>query len=102
MLLALTCLLAMPQTPTELADYVSRRDAAFKWSAHGPASARATELRMTSQIWQGKPWNHQILIVEPEKVRHPETMILVITGDRTEQDSIEARRLADASGMRVA
>ena len=51
-----------------LADYVAKRDDAFQWRKvreGNVASAKFVELRMTSQVWRGITWKHQLFILKP-------------------------------------
>lgn len=62
--------------------------------------ARAWSL--TSQVWNGRPWQHTLTITEP-KLAHPtDGYYLEITGDDVgEPDDQYARDLADAAGVPV-
>jgi PhoPQ-activated pathogenicity-related protein len=91
----------MPQAPTELYSYVSRRDSSFKWSVL-EEKKDSLEMQVTSQTWQGRPWQHSLVITSPRKLQHKDTFLLVVTGDRRDSDIAEARLLAARSGMRVA
>lgn len=101
MLTLLAATFLMAQAPSELSNYVSRRDESFKWSVRS-RQRDISEFELVSQTWQGKPWRHSLAIVEPEKVDHKDVALLVVTGDRADSDIAEARRLAATSGMRVA
>ena len=88
--------------PTELHDFVRREDPDFRWDKP-QREGRVTRIRMTSQTWQGSPWLHDIVIVEPEKRAAKGTAILYITGsDPNPLDLDEAHRLADLAGLPVA
>lgn len=70
--------------PDALADYVHRPDASFTWKqlerreVDGFTVAR---LECVSQTWRSNVWQHQILVVRPAKIDHPDIALLLITGD---------------------
>jgi|ERR1700722_2619224 len=67
-----------------LADYVSRPDDSFAWKKAGQHEAdsnNAVRLDCTSQTWRGLAWHHQLLVVQPAKLRNPDIAFLFITGD---------------------
>lgn len=64
--------------------------------------AGSDRLILESQVWQGRPWRHEILIAEPPQGRSGDTAILEITGDNVaDEDLIWARHLAAQSGLPV-
>src|SRR5689334_13259867 len=75
--------LAAPSARAGLEEYVRRPDPAFAWKSVGHEVTDAGSvwsLKLTSQVWQGIPWEHQFRIYEPTEVRHPGAMLLFITG----------------------
>jgi PhoPQ-activated pathogenicity-related protein len=67
-----------------LSDYVVKPDTNYSWRVDNAAEVgefRVVSLSMTSQNWREGLWTHQILIVEPPKVRNPDIAFLFITGD---------------------
>lgn len=64
---------------------------------------RTPRYRFVSQIWQGKPWEHELLWVVPDEVINGELAILYITGgDINALDLAEARIMADQAQVPVA
>lgn len=74
---------AAPQTHP-LLEYVQAPDSAYTWSkqseAPGPGGSTLTRVDLTSQVWQGIPWQHVLGICRPAKMRPGTAALLVITG----------------------
>ncbi len=67
-----------------LADYVHGPDTAFAWEKTEERQVQGLsviQLNLTSQVWRGITWRHQMLVVRPAQVRNPDTAFLFITGD---------------------
>ncbi|HWX18365.1 MAG TPA: PhoPQ-activated protein PqaA family protein [Candidatus Binatia bacterium] len=67
-----------------LAAYVDAADDSFAWKQIERRTVEgltATRLELTSQTWRGNVWRHQILVVRPPEIRHPDIAFLFITGD---------------------
>lgn len=66
-----------------LADYVAAPDESFGWTVRrqgdGPEGPWS-ELTLTSQTWQKTPWQHQLFILKPNRVRDGGRALLVIGG----------------------
>ena len=64
--------------------YIAAPDDTYKWSVrsttHTNGFTTAT-IAMTSQTWRTSAWTHVVTIVRPDKMRHPESAFLFITGD---------------------
>jgi PhoPQ-activated pathogenicity-related protein len=71
----------------ELEDYVKRSDSAFAWSVESTASVdmgTITTIRLTSQVWQGITWTHNLTVYgAKDATQHPDAMLLFITGGST-------------------
>ena len=66
-----------------LDEYVKKPDPAFAWSVDGQPTTPAgsiTSIKLTSQVWQGMTWSHDLRIYEPREILHPDAMLLFITG----------------------
>jgi len=93
-----------------LDEYVKKPDAAFAWSVTGSSTTRAgviTSIKLTSQVWQGITWSHDLRVYEPREIAHPDALMLFITGgdnDRkaSDDDHKQAFSLAQLCGARVA
>jgi PhoPQ-activated pathogenicity-related protein len=93
-----------------LDDYVKKPDASFSWTQSGNQITPAgtiTFIRLTSQVWQGITWRHDLRIYEPRQLSYPDAMLLFITGGSHESkandnDHKQAFALAQLCGARVA
>jgi PhoPQ-activated pathogenicity-related protein len=85
-----------------LADYVHRPDDSFAWKKTGQRQVDAfqvVDLDCTSQTWRGLPWQHQLLLARPAKLRHPDIAFLFITGSgKVERELGLLQTLADRAG----
>jgi PhoPQ-activated pathogenicity-related protein len=102
---------AVPRTArADLDEYVKKPDPAFAWSQTNSTDTPAgviTSIKLTSQVWQGITWSHDLRVYEPREVVHRDAMLLFITGgdsSRTasEADHKQAFGLARVCGARVA
>ena len=87
--LAAPAALAQPATaPTSapIFDYVNTPDAAYHWEKVSETQAatgcKLTTLMLTSQVWQGLTWTHQLAIIQPVEMKTPSVAILLINGGR--------------------
>jgi PhoPQ-activated pathogenicity-related protein len=88
--------------PTELHEYLSKPDASASWKIEAQAERRTT-IDLTSQTWQGIPWRHKVVLIEPTEVQAKGTAVLYITGgDLDERDIREMTLVANITGMPVA
>ena len=89
-----------PVLPSDLAAYVARPDANFEWhekTSGRVGSAEYVEYLMTSQIWRGIPWKHQLFVLRPANMpRDSHHALLFIHGGRWKPE-YEAER--DASEL---
>src|SRR3954452_9756354 len=78
-----TCLLTASTARADLDAYVKEPDASFAWTHVNKRVSNAGTMylfQLTSQTWQGAPWEHQLQIYEPAEVKYPDAMLLFITG----------------------
>ena len=109
-LAALVGFASSPSARAGLEEYVKRPDPAFAWKSVGQevtGSGTVWSLKLTSQVWQGIPWEHQLRIYEPKAVQHPDAILLFITGGSTDSgagagDHQMGFALAKLCGARVA
>lgn len=70
----------------ELAEYVARADASYRWDEvrSGPFdSGEYVEVILTSQTWRGIPWKHQLFLFRPKRVdASSDQALLYIDGGR--------------------
>lgn len=65
--------------------YVKKPDPAFSWTL---ASSKTTDgttvhwIKLTSQVWQGIRWTHNLSIIEPKELAYPDAAVLFITGGK--------------------
>jgi PhoPQ-activated pathogenicity-related protein len=93
-----------------LEEYVKRPDPAYAWKSVGHEvmdEGTVWSLSLTSQVWQGIPWQHQVRIYEPRDVQYPSAILLFITGGSTDskanaRDHQMGFALARLCGSRVA
>ncbi len=94
----------------DLDEYLKKPEPAFAWSQTGTASSKAgvvTSIKLTSQVWQGITWSHDLRVYEPREIVHPDAMLLFITGgdsqrQASDDDHKQAFGLAQVCGARVA
>lgn len=83
---ALLVTLVAPCLAQPIFDYVNKPDPAFAYEKVSdkqlPDGSQLTELKMTSQVWQGLTWTHQLVLVRPVKMTHPDTAVLLINGGK--------------------
>ncbi|TWT51903.1 PhoPQ-activated pathogenicity-related family protein [Allorhodopirellula solitaria] len=101
-------------TPTlatrEIDAYLARDEPDFQWQTTSEvevADSRVIELELTSQRWQGGLWKHTMIVYEPQRVVHPDKMLLFVTGGSTGKapgvgDRLIGASLANLCGGRVA
>ena len=92
------------QTETALDRYIARPEKSYKW-ADAPElvqSANETDLRLTSQFWQGHEWTHRLQIFTPQKLEFPDAALINISyGSGSLPETFAGQVLADATGTRV-
>lgn len=68
-----------PAPPSELTDYVTRKDDSFSWK---PANTKKTdagtvyEIDLVSQTWHDIKWDHKLQVFVPKGARPQATMVL--------------------------
>lgn len=81
--ICLLCVVVCPGLQASLVEYVNREDDSF---AVEVVETRPVEggvavfARLTSQTWQGIPWQHWLVIMRPDTVAYPDNMVLVVGG----------------------
>jgi PhoPQ-activated pathogenicity-related protein len=87
----IAALLALPPARADLESYVKAPDPSYAYevvsSADLPGGGSITTLHLTSQTWQGIKWEHWMFVVRPEKVTHPESALLVVSGGSTRKEA---------------
>lgn len=67
------------------------------------SAAGITELKLTSQTWQGSEWKHDLIMAQPMKLAAKGYAVLYVTGDNVEAQEVPYMRLlANRAGMPAA
>lgn len=102
MMAAAVAAVMLGDAPTALMDYLARHKGGFAYRSVKDEPFRK-DIQLASQTWQGKPWQHDIVLIKPKTPIKEDTAILVVTGDRVDAKDIPfAQKLADQSGLAVA
>ena len=92
--LAILCLLVTVATapaedrsdlPTGIFKYAARDEPAYNWDLvqkYTLEEGVVHHLRLASQTWQGSVWEHDLVVCEPQRLDHPNHMLLFVTGGR--------------------
>lgn len=96
--------------PQALAEYLRRPEPAFEWKLDRTSAAEGCtihELTLVSQRWQGIVWKHALQVFEPDRIDHPDHMLLFVTGGRTgrapkDEDNATRVKLAQLCRARIA
>lgn len=65
--------------------YVKKADPAYAWNFVSSKTTDGTTvhwIKMTSQVWQGITWSHNLSIIEPRQLAYPDAAVLFITGGK--------------------
>ena len=112
---------AMQAMPRELDEFIARPEPAYKWEKIAAlpeedgaltgdamadlllqtlgAGAEVTDLKLTSQEWQGAAWTHRLQVIKPVETKHPDTALLLITfGGGSLQETAVAKAMANLAG----
>jgi PhoPQ-activated pathogenicity-related protein len=92
-----------------LDEYVKKPDSAYAWTKTASQSLPAgtiSTLALTSQVWQGITWKHELSVYEPRELKFKDAMLLFITGGdhnskQSDGDHKQAFLLAHLCGARV-
>jgi len=103
-------LLAGTDARAGLEEYVKRDDPAFAWEVtdrQDVGGGQVSRIKLTSQKWQDIVWQHRMEIYELPDVKHPDTVLLFVTGGSTQskpkpEDDATGLALAKTCGARVA
>ena len=71
-----------------LRSYIENGDTSYCWSvidSTRESDILAYRLQLVSQTWQGIPWNHELVILVPQKVKHHEALLHLTGGSEDEK-----------------
>lgn len=95
-----------PAVPTELADYVFKKDESFAWKLADTTKTDAGtvyELDLVSQTWQKIVWDHKVQVFVPKGAKPQATMVLWNQGGRPSKTSgVLGLQIAERVGAPVA
>jgi PhoPQ-activated pathogenicity-related protein len=83
--IVLTALYSACTARADLFEYVKRPDDSFKWALKdkvAAASGTVYTIELTSQTWQGIPWEHQLVVYVPDGVKPTDSLFLWNDGGR--------------------
>jgi len=86
------------QARADLKSFLAKPEPAYKWEKRDQKSlSNGTfyDLHLVSQTWQGRPWEHRLMVFKPAHLEHPEFCSLLNTGGNGSNGDI-------ALGMQVA
>lgn len=69
----------VPAPPTDLVDYVTKKDDSFSWKLAGTKESDAGtvyEIDLVSQTWQSIKWDHKLQVFVPKGAKPRATMVL--------------------------
>lgn len=87
----------MPAVPPDLANYIAKADPDFAWTVEDTkdlGTAKVWRLKLTSQVWQGIPWTHDLLVVRPAGVPVGKMLLLNEGGGASAERAMHAAMLA--------
>jgi PhoPQ-activated pathogenicity-related protein len=86
MKLPLACLLALViNARADLASYIAKPDAEAKWTVKATTDfngCEVTQLDFTSQVWEGIPWTHDLVIFRPKDAPPSDVVFLLNSGGK--------------------
>ncbi|MDB6076695.1 MAG: PhoPQ-activated pathogenicity protein, partial [Akkermansiaceae bacterium] len=87
----------MPAVPAELADYVAKPEPAYGWTIEDTrdlGTIKGWRLKLTSQVWEGITWTHDLLVVLPAGVPTDKVLLINDGGGASEERALYAAMLA--------
>ncbi|MBK1814243.1 PhoPQ-activated pathogenicity-like protein PqaA type [Luteolibacter yonseiensis] len=87
----------MSAIPTDLANYVAKPEPQSTWTIEDTrtfGTTTAWRLKLTSQVWQGITWTHDLLVVKPDGVPTDKVLLLNDGGGASVQRAMYAALLA--------
>ena len=96
--------------PSGIFEYAARGEPVYAWDKvqkHTLPEGTVHHLHLVSQTWQDIVWEHDLIVCEPQRLDHPEHMLLFVTGGRNGRspkpdEMAMGLGLANLCGARVA
>ena len=93
-----------------LDEYVKKPDPAYAWTLDSSKETNGVtihQIKLTSQVWKGITWTHNLSVIEPADVAYPDAVVLYICGGKIGDgpragDLATGMALSRASRTRVA
>lgn len=87
--LLVNCGIAIGQTTPETAlkAYMENGDMSFEWEVIDStqvADVKGYRLHLVSQTWRNIPWNHELVVMIPQKLKHREALLHLTGGSENE------------------
>lgn len=86
-----------PEIPGDLATYLGRAESEFEWKVEETRNlglAKVWHLKLTSQVWQGITWTHDLLVVKPTGVPSSKMLLINEGGKASNEKAMYAALLA--------
>jgi PhoPQ-activated pathogenicity-related protein len=103
---AILAVLCLSTAHADLFSYVAKPDESYAWESRETTEVpqgKIYDLHMTSQVWQGITWEHQIQVYEPTDVKYADVLPLLITGGGAgDDDKTLGLTVANLLGARIA
>lgn len=83
--------------PGDLAAYVAKAEPEYSWAVEDQrtfGTTRAWRLKLTSQVWQGITWEHDLLVVRPDGTPPGKILLLNEGGSASMEKAMYAGMLA--------
>jgi PhoPQ-activated pathogenicity-related protein len=105
--LSLLLIMASSISHADLLSYLQKSDDSFQWnlekSSKQADGGEIYEFHMTSQTWEGIPWQHRIALFVPANDIYPDSCTLLITGGNMGiEETIIGQAVAKATGAPLA
>ncbi len=95
-------LIAVRPAAADLKSFIAKPEPAYKWEKRGEQKLEGGtmyDLHLVSQTWKNGPWEHRLVILKPDNVKHPEFCTLLNTGGSGRNEEFQANmKLASTSG----
>jgi PhoPQ-activated pathogenicity-related protein len=87
----LLCLTLLSTAQADLASYVARAETEAKWTVKAKmdfGNCEVTQLELTSQVWEGIPWTHDLVLFRPKDIPAGDTVFLLNSGGKAKAEGL--------------